>query len=360
MARIQNILNPVRGHLTLKEKAGGVMVTLHGPEIRTSVIRGGHVTLKEGQEVILVAAGSHMFEGFCDTKTNVILVAAESHMFEGFCDTETNVTKIGINYRELCSTVGPGDVIMLAEGVLKVEVVQILSGKELKAKGVLKVEVVQILSGKELQAKQQQSTVNSESLPPCPSLPPPNRSTVISKGSQSVGSRNSSTSLTTTAAAPAVISKGSQRVGSHKLVDIPDKLLQLPLLSERTAADIHFCANDGSVDFITLPFTQSAADVLTVRKALDDAGPYGPGLQVFAQIDSLQAIRNFDEILDVADGIIVSRGAFGHAQAWPEKGGGTSSGRRMWGCKLVWGLKKKVGGFNTGAGSGLVKLGVGR
>ncbi|KAF6260138.1 pyruvate kinase [Scenedesmus sp. NREL 46B-D3] len=77
-----------------------------------------------------------------------------------------------------------------------------------------------------------------------------------------------------------------------------------PGLSARDKADIRFAAQN-QVTFVSVPFVRSAADVLAVRRLLDDEG--GPDVKVVAQIDTGSAIHNYDDILRVANAIMVSR-----------------------------------------------------
>jgi pyruvate kinase len=56
--------------------------------------------------------------------------------------------------------------------------------------------------------------------------------------------------------------------------------------------------------------------LLQVRALLDEEG--GPLVKIVAQIDAPAAIRNYDEILKVADAIMVSRTNLGMMLA-PEK-----------------------------------------
>lgn len=62
------------------------------------------------------------------------------------------------------------------------------------------------------------------------------------------------------------------------------------------------------IDFISLSFCMSASDVLQCRKVLCDAGSR---TQVIAKVERVQALKNFEEILVEADGIIFSRGCLG-------------------------------------------------
>ncbi|WIA15846.1 hypothetical protein OEZ85_012601 [Tetradesmus obliquus] len=76
------------------------------------------------------------------------------------------------------------------------------------------------------------------------------------------------------------------------------------VLSARDRVDIRFAAQN-QVTFVSVPFVRSAADVLAVRQLLDEEG--GPGVKVVAQIDTGAAIRAYDDILKVADAIMISR-----------------------------------------------------
>ena len=54
--------------------------------------------------------------------------------YEGYKNEETGETKIGISYAKLCTSVKPGNIILIADGAISIEVVEILSTTELKGK----------------------------------------------------------------------------------------------------------------------------------------------------------------------------------------------------------------------------------
>lgn len=63
-----------------------------------------------------------------------------------------------------------------------------------------------------------------------------------------------------------------------------------------------------AVDFVAASFVQSADDVHTVRKTL---GLRGRNIKIISKIENEEGLRNFDEILDATDGIMVARGDLG-------------------------------------------------
>ncbi len=92
---------------------------------------------------------------------------------------------------------------------------------------------------------------------------------------------------------------------SNKSVNFPGVKLSIPFLTEKDKEDILFGVAMG-VDAIAASFAMSAEHILSIKELLRSAN--APELLVFAKIESLQGIANFDEILEVSDGIMVARG----------------------------------------------------
>lgn len=93
-----------------------------------------------------------------------------------------------------------------------------------------------------------------------------------------------------------------------KGVNIPGGAVQLPSLTEKDKEDILFGVKE-EVDFIAASFIRKGEDVLAIRKILEDAGNFD--VQIIAKIESREGVRNMDEIIAVADGIMVARGDLG-------------------------------------------------
>ena len=103
------------------------------------------------------------------------------------------------------------------------------------------------------------------------------------------------------------VSNGGQ-VKDRKGINLPGTPVDLPFLSRKDRSDILFAAENG-FDFIAASFTRSAQDVLDIRNLLDQAG--AKNVEIIAKVENQQGIDNIDEIIAVADGIMVARGDLG-------------------------------------------------
>lgn len=96
-------------------------------------------------------------------------------------------------------------------------------------------------------------------------------------------------------------------LGSRKGVNLPGIPVGLPAITAKDIEDINFGIEQG-VDFIAASFVQKAADVLEIRKLLEARDAQ---CHIIAKIESGQGVSNIDEILLVADGIMIARGDLG-------------------------------------------------
>ena len=97
----------------------------------------------------------------------------------------------------------------------------------------------------------------------------------------------------------------SGMLGSRKTVNVRGLKLNLPALSEKDITDLTNGVKAG-FDYIFASFVRRADDVIQMRKLLDDNG--GQAVKIIAKIESQEGIDNFEEILELADGIMVARG----------------------------------------------------
>ena len=93
-------------------------------------------------------------------------------------------------------------------------------------------------------------------------------------------------------------------LSDRKGVNLPDTVIPIPALTEKDRADLEAAASIG-VDWIALSFVQRADDVAEARKLI--AGRAG----VMAKIEKPAALPVLDEILEIADGLMVARGDLG-------------------------------------------------
>lgn len=104
----------------------------------------------------------------------------------------------------------------------------------------------------------------------------------------------------------------SGEIDDGKGVNIPNKKLAVPTLSNKDLEMVDL-AIENDVEFIALSFTRNAYDVNNLKK--EAKGFKGA---IIAKIENSEGVDKFNEILDVADGIMVARGDLG-VEIEPEK-----------------------------------------
>jgi len=101
------------------------------------------------------------------------------------------------------------------------------------------------------------------------------------------------------------MTSGQLREG--KGVNIPRSGIKMSALTEKDKADLKFAAEIG-IDIVAVSFVETAEDILEARKILTGNGS---DAWVIAKIERKSAMKNLDQILAVADGIMVARGDLG-------------------------------------------------
>lgn len=96
-------------------------------------------------------------------------------------------------------------------------------------------------------------------------------------------------------------------LGSRKSVNVPGVRINLPSLTQKDKDNIKY-AIDRDLDYIAHSFVRNKQDILDIREVLD---AYGSDIKVIAKIENQEGVDNIDEILTVADGVMVARGDLG-------------------------------------------------
>ena len=96
-------------------------------------------------------------------------------------------------------------------------------------------------------------------------------------------------------------------VSSRKGVNLPRTALSVGSLTAKDRADAAWGLKHG-VDFFALSFVRTAEDVKALRAIITKAGESTP---IIAKIEKREGLRNLNEILRTADGVMVARGDLG-------------------------------------------------
>lgn len=104
-------------------------------------------------------------------------------------------------------------------------------------------------------------------------------------------------------------------LGERKNMNLPGVVVNLPTLTEKDISDIVEWGIPNKIDFIAASFVRKASDVLKIREVL---GPENQGIKIICKIENQEGLENYDEILEVTDGIMVARGDLG-MEIPPEK-----------------------------------------
>jgi pyruvate kinase len=103
-------------------------------------------------------------------------------------------------------------------------------------------------------------------------------------------------------------------LGSRRHINLPGVRVNLPSLTDKDLKDIEL-GIEMDVDFFAMSFVREAADIIKLKGILD----YQKASQkIIAKLEDQQGISNLDEIIQVADAIMVARGDLGIECAYEE------------------------------------------
>lgn len=97
---------------------------------------------------------------------------------------------------------------------------------------------------------------------------------------------------------------------SNKGINLPGTHIDLPSLTKKDEDDLLF-GLEQDVDAVAISFVQTAEDVIRVKNFISKKAPNQTDTPVIAKMERPEALDNLDEIIDVADGVMVARGDLG-------------------------------------------------
>lgn len=109
--------------------------------------------------------------------------------------------------------------------------------------------------------------------------------------------------------------RNSGWIGENKGIHVRGASFDIPSITDKDREDIRFAAREG-VDYLAVSFARKPEDVCEAREIVDQETDHT--VEIIAKIESGQAWKNIDEILKVAEGIMVARGDLG-MELEPEK-----------------------------------------
>ncbi|MEI6531399.1 MAG: pyruvate kinase, partial [Chlamydiota bacterium] len=97
-------------------------------------------------------------------------------------------------------------------------------------------------------------------------------------------------------------------ISSNKGINIPGHFINLPAVTEKDIEDIRFALKE-DVDMIAASFVRSKEHVEVIRILCIECGK--PETLIIAKIENYEGVDHFEDIVQVADGIMVARGDLG-------------------------------------------------
>lgn len=96
-------------------------------------------------------------------------------------------------------------------------------------------------------------------------------------------------------------------LAEHQGINLPGAAVAVPALTEKDKVDLKFGLKHG-VDAVALSFVRSADDIRMAKDLMREGGKSVP---IVAKLEKPQAIERLEEILEMANGVMIARGDLG-------------------------------------------------
>ena len=104
-----------------------------------------------------------------------------------------------------------------------------------------------------------------------------------------------------------MLCKTKHKVGEKMKINLPGAIIDLPTLTPQDEIDIveFGLKPENDVDFISASFVRKASDVENIKDILMQKK--AEHIKIIAKIENEEGLRNFEDILSVADGVMILR-----------------------------------------------------
>jgi pyruvate kinase len=96
-------------------------------------------------------------------------------------------------------------------------------------------------------------------------------------------------------------------LGEQQGINLPGAAMAIPALTAKDKRDLEFGLKHG-VDVVALSFVRSADDIRMAKSLMRE---FGKSVPIIAKLEKPQAIERLEEILEVANGVMIARGDLG-------------------------------------------------
>ena len=102
--------------------------------------------------------------------------------------------------------------------------------------------------------------------------------------------------------------KNNYILGEKRTLSLPGAHLDLPIMTDKDELDLteFACKNHEYITMVAISLVRTAENIENVRAKLRSVEG-GDDMKIIAKIENLEGLKNFDEILQVADGVMICR-----------------------------------------------------